>query len=396
MNIKMSWVEKYRPKKFTEIRGQGSVIEKVQDFVRNFKFGKRAVILYGPPGTGKTTIAHVIASETGSEIFELNASDFRDKSKLQAVLKPAIEQKSLSNKWKIILIDEVDGISSLDRGGLSELLYLIEKTQYPIIITANDIWDKKFAELRSKSDLIQLKEIDYNTIKEILIDILKQERKFIDINILTNLSLKARGDMRAAINDLQTIAHADKKDINDIEIDERNKEIDIFKALRSIFKEKPKTEILSLFDSVNMSLDEIMLWVEENIPAEYQKEELMKAYDALSRADVFKGRIYKQQYWRFLVYQNIFLSYAVSASKKDKKPGFTSYKKPTRILKMWMNNQKNAMKKTIAQKYSKYTHIGEKRAMHDFPIIKNIVKNPEVIKELRLNDKEIAYLEKEN
>ena len=61
-----------------------------------------------------------------------------------------------------------------------------------------------------------------------------------------------------------------------------------------------------------------------------------------------------------------------------------------------MNNQKNAMKKTIAQKYSKYTHIGEKRAMHDFPIIKNIVKNPEVIKELRLNDKEIAYLEKEN
>lgn len=390
----MSWVEKYRPRKFAEIRGQSSAVEKVQNFIRNFKFGKKAIVLYGPPGTGKTTIAHVTANEAGAEIFELNASDLRNEARLQEVLKPALEQKSLSKKWKIILIDEVDGISALDRGGLSELLFLMEKTQYPIIITANDIWDRKFSQLRSKSELVQLKEIEYNLIKEILIDILRKERKFIDINIITNISLKARGDIRAAVNDLQTVAYGEGK--GEIQIDERNKEIDIFNALRSIFKEKPKNEMMTLFDSVNMSLDEIMLWIEENIPAEYQKEELMKAYDALSRADVFKGRIYKQQYWRFLVYQNIFLSYAVSASKKEKKAGFTSYKKPTRILKMWMNNQKNAMKKTIAQKYSKLTHIGEKRAMRDFPIIKNIIRNSDTVKELRLNDEEVAYLEKEN
>jgi len=391
----MAWVERYRPKKFTEIRGQNLAVEKVQNFIRNFKFGKKAIILYGPPGTGKTTIAHVTANESGAEIFELNASDFRDRNRLQEILRPAIEQKSLVKGWKIILIDEVDGISSLDRGGLSELLYLIDKSPYPIIITANDIWDRKFSSLRSKSELVQLKEIEYNIIKDILIDILRSERKFIDGNILTNISLKARGDIRAAINDLQAIAHAEKEGLAEVEIDERNKEMDIFKAMRSIFKEKPKNEMLALFDDVNMSLDDIMLWFEENIPAEYQKQELAKAYDALSRADVFRGRIYKQQYWRFLVYENIFLSYAISAAKKEKKVGFTSYKKPTRILKMWMNNQKNALKKTIAQKYSKYTHIGEKRAMHDFPIIRNIAKNPDAIKELKLNENEIAFLEKE-
>jgi replication factor C large subunit len=389
----MSWIEKYRPKKFIEIRGQNLAVEKVQEFLRNFQFSKKAIILYGPPGTGKTTIAHVTANETGSEIFELNASDLRDKNRLQEVLKPAIEQKSLVKKWKIILIDEVDGISSLDRGGLTELLSLMEKSQYPIIITANDIWDRKFSSLRSKSELVQIKEIEYHLIKDILIDILRKERKFIDGNILTNIALKARGDIRAAINDLQTIAHADKP--FEIEIDERNKEMDIFKALRSIFKESPKNEMLTLFDSVNLSLDDILLWVEENIPAEYQKKELMKAYDALSRADVFRGRIYKQQYWRFLVYENIFLSYAISAAKKERKAGFTSYKKPTRILKIWMNNQKTMMKKTIAQKFSAYTHIGQKRAMHDFPIIKNILKNDEARKELKLNENEIAFLEKE-
>ena len=324
----------------------------------------------------------------------MNASDFRDKERLQSILKPAIEQKSLAKKWKIILIDEVDGISALDKGGLSELLSIIEKTSYPIIITANDIWDKKFYSLRSKSELVQLKEIEYNLIKDILIDILRKERKFIESNILTSISLKARGDIRAAINDLHSIANSTIKS-GEVEIDERNKEIDIFKALRTVFKENPKNELLSLFDSVNMSLDDILLWIEENIPAEYQKEEIMKAYDALSRADIFRGRIYKQQYWRFLVYQNILLSYAISASKKEKKTGFTSYKKPTRILKIWMNNQKMANKKTIAKKFALQTHIGEKRAMREFPILKNILKNETTRKELKLTENEIAFLDKE-
>jgi len=65
-----------------------------------------------------------------------------------------------------------------------------------------------------------------------------------------------------------------------------------------------------------MPIDEIILWVEENIPLEYQGEELARAYELLSRTDLFKGRIYKQQYWRFLVYENIFLSYGISSCKK--------------------------------------------------------------------------------
>jgi len=157
-------------------------------------------------------------------------------------------------------------------------------------------------------------------------------------------------------------------------IDERNKEIDIFNALRIIFKGKPTDDLLRLFDSVNLSMDEIILWVEENIPTEYQGEELAKAYDSLSKVDLFKGRIYKQQYWRFLVYENIFLSYGISAAKKDAKTGFTSYKKPVRILKIWLHNQKIAKKKSIAQKYAHYVHVGEKRALHEFPIIKEIIK----------------------
>ena len=357
----MQWTEKHRPKFLQEIIGQNEAIIKIKNFIGNFYLGKltknqkKALILHGPPGVGKTTLAHVIAKDSNLEIFELNASDLRNKIKLKEILKPAIEQKSLIKKGKIILVDEVDGISAVDRGGLTELLSLITLANYPIIITANNIWASKLSGLRNKAELVKLKEINYNSIKDVMINVLRKENNFIDNNILTKIAINAKGDLRAAINDLQTTSST--KDPSIDLIDERNKEVDIFNALKLVFKGKPTDETLKIYDSVKMPIDEIILWIEENIPMEYQKKELLRAYDLLSKVDVFKKRIYRQQYWRFLVYENILLSYGVSSSKKDIKSGFTSYKKPTRILKMWMNNQKTFKKKSISKKYAKHVHV---------------------------------------
>ena len=385
-----TWTERYRPRFFSDIEGQEQAVLTLKEFLRNFP-RKKAVIIHGPPGTGKTSMALVAANEKKAELFELNASDLRNREKLREILRPATEQRSLTSSGKIILVDEVDGISETDRGGVLELLALVESSAYPLIITANDIWGKKFTALRKKSELIQLKEIDYKTIKTILIQILRKEKKFIEQDILTNIAVKAKGDLRAAINDIQIASGMARP--GELVVDERNKAIDIFSALRMVFKGKPTESILQIYDTVDMPLDEIILWVEENIPAEYQGVELAKAIDALSKVDIFKRRIYRQQYWRFLVYENILLSYGVSSAKKSVKTGFTSYKKPTRILKMWLNNQKIAHKKTIAKKYSQYIHVGEKRALRDFPLIQNFLTNPKVQIELKLTEDEISYIQ---
>ncbi len=394
----MPWTERHRPTKFEEIKGQEEAVVIIEKFITSFpKVKKNAIILQGPPGTGKTTLALVAAVETDSEIFELNASDFRNKERLEEVLKPAIEQKSLTKQGKIILVDEADGINTTDRGGIPELIRLIDETKFPIIITANDIWDSKFSALRKKCEVLLIREPHYKVIKDVLINILRKEKKFIDSDILTKIALSARGDIRAAVNDLQTASSI--PDQSKIEFSERDKETDIFNALRLIFKEKPTNETLKILDSVKLPIDEVILWIEENIPREYSGVELAKAYQALSNVDLFKGRIYKQQYWRFLVYENIFLSFGISAAKESNfsKQNFTKYEKPTRILKIWLNNQRTIQKKSIAIKYSKLVHVGEKRAMKEFPIIKNIIiSNQKIQEELKLDEDELAYLMKKD
>ena len=237
MTIPLS--EKYRPKTFNDIKGQDFAITKVKAFFNAFEKGlshKNAILLHGPAGVGKTTIAAVLAKELTYEIFELNASDLRNRKNLEAVLKPSTLQKSLFSKGKIILVDEADGVTATDYGGITELIAVIEKTKFPIIITANDVWQKKFSLLRRKCELVPLKETDYSTTLTLLYDIINKEGKKVEEMLVKGIAAKSKGDLRAAINDLQSVLYSETGDVTHEDIHEREKKQDIFNALRNVFK----------------------------------------------------------------------------------------------------------------------------------------------------------------
>ncbi len=386
----MSLIDKYIPKTYSDIKGQDKAIEKTKQFLSSFP-RKKALIYYGSSGTGKTSLAYVTAKQTDSEIIELNASDLRDKEHLKSILGAATQQASLfGKKNKIILVDEIDGITREDRGGIQELSSLISETHFPIIMTANDVWDKKFSELRRKAEIIEFKKLRYDSVLNILQNIADRESLEINEDITKSIAIKSNGDVRAGINDLQTVG----PDTTHKDISERDKEEKIFSVLQQVFKEMPSKSTIRLYNQVNMPLDKIFLWIEENIPNEYKGKELYKAFNCLSKADVFKGRIRRQQHWRFLVYENFLLSYGIAASKSERKTGWTSYKPPQKILQIWLANQKQKYKKSIAGKYSKLTHISKKRAIKEFLFIKQLLqKNHQVRKELDLNEKEIEFIE---
>ena len=388
MNFHESLAEKYRIKSFSDIVGQEKAVIAVKEFLQQFP-KKKALVLYGPAGTGKTSLAIALAKENNLDILELNSSDLRNRAKLEETLKPATEQMSLFKKGKILIMDEVDGVTGTDIGGIPELTRLIETTKFPIIMTCNDVWQSKLSPVRAKSKLVEMKTLPTSTISKILERICRLENIKENPHFLNQISIKSQGDVRAALNDLQ--AYSIGKDITIDSTEKRDIEENIFNILRKLFKERDP--FLNLFDSSELSLDEIFLWIEENIPKEYKNETLTKAYYALAKADVFRGRIYKNQSWRFLIYQNIFQSAGISLAKPSILQGFTKYERPKRVLKIWLNNQKIAKKKTIAQKYARYVHCSTKRALRDFPLIKPMLKDLEIQNTLKLSDEEIAYLQ---
>ena len=387
----MPLIEKYRVDNLNDIKGQSIAVEEVRNFLRMFPV-KKALILNGPVGTGKTSMVLALAKENDLELFELNASDLRNRKSLEAVLKPSLEQQSLFGKKKLILMDEADGITGSDRGGLPELIALISKTKVPIIITSNDIWKKKFSLLRKSCKIISLKELSDIDVKQIITEVLKKEDKKIKSETIDLIVKGARGDVRAALNDLESVILLGEENIDDISL--REKKQDIFNDLKKLFQNPVDQQTLRIFDNSELNLDEILLWIEENIPLEYQGKALTKAYECLSRADIFKGRIYRNQYWRFMVYQSFFLSGGVASATRLKNNRFISYKKPTRILKIWMANMRNAKMKAIVEKYAKLCHMSKKKAMKDknlMPLILDSL-NDKTKNKMDLKDKEIDYL----
>ena len=197
--------EKYIAEKYEDFHGQDAAIIEIKKFLAEFP-KRRGIILHGPAGTGKTSLALAAAKENNLEILELNASDLRNRLKLEQIVKPATEQKSLFKAGKIILMDEVDGVTGTDIGGIPELVRLVTMTNYPLVMTCNDVWQSKLSPLRAKCKIIEMKALSTLSILEILKKISGKEGINKNISFLSQISLKSQGDVRAAINDLEILA----------------------------------------------------------------------------------------------------------------------------------------------------------------------------------------------
>ncbi|KAK8130254.1 ATPase family associated with various cellular activities (AAA) domain-containing protein [Apiospora kogelbergensis] len=160
------WTSKYAPTQPQHICGNKTAVEKIQKWLkgwatsRKYDFqkrgadglgGYRAVILSGPPGIGKTTAAHLAAKLEGFDVLEQNASDTRSKKLVESGVSEVMNNTSLSGyfagdgkkvdkqkKNTVLIMDEVDGMSAGDRGGVGALAKFCKKTDVPMILICNE------------------------------------------------------------------------------------------------------------------------------------------------------------------------------------------------------------------------------------------------------------------
>jgi len=214
MDIELPWTEKYRSKKLDDnIVGQEAIVKRLKAYVKQKNMPN--LLFAGPPGVGKTLCAIALAYELfddsfGQNFMELNASDARGIDVVREQIKSYAASLPFGGiRFKVIFLDEAD---ALTRDAQNALRRTMENTSATtrFILSAN--YSSKIIEpIQSRCALFRFRPLSEDHITERLKHIAQKEKVHVDADGYKALVYASEGDMRKAINYLQTASTLGEK-----------------------------------------------------------------------------------------------------------------------------------------------------------------------------------------
>ncbi|NYZ60437.1 replication factor C large subunit [Candidatus Micrarchaeota archaeon] len=383
----MLLAEKYAPQKTDDVLGNHELKRQLKRWALNWGRGEKGkpIILTGPTGVGKTTLVNALAKELNLELVQMSASDFRSRERVEKVISGAAMASTLSGKGKVILVDDIDAMAGReDYGGVAAIAAILRENNCPMILTATDAYEKKISSLRFLCDILKMRRSIAPSVAKLLTRIAEKEGIPCPPEKITEIAQNSNGDIRAAINDLQSCSPG-----------LRDQEKSMFERLTSLFRASTyKDARESAFGDVEH--DYLKLWIDENLPAVYSGKDLADAFSMLSRADIFDGRIRSRQHWGFLRYSGDLMTAGVSLAREDLKPRFARYSFPTFLRHMGATVASRATMKSLLSKIGRKVHTPSIHAESFLPIVAYIyAQDPERVSGFYgLEEKETEFLEK--
>ncbi len=370
--------------------GNEDARKKLVSWIGKWKSGGKAALLVGPPGTGKTTTVHLIAEKLGLNLVELNASDTRTKEKLSRKIGEIISSENLFGGRTLIFLDEVDGLAGRsDYGAIDYIKEAVRKTENPVVMAANNPEADEVRKLSSVTIKIEF-------VKPSILDVVGQLRRIADSESLpatdkelTEVAEAANGDLRAAINSLQSgLPQAKDEELTSLQsIDGffgAHSEKVALQFLRS-YPGQPRDKVRDLFVSVSR--------------AKILMERKAAALEVISRADVLMGRIFRGQDWRLLRYLDQMLATELWNSVGDGGARYASDAVPWPLqVRIWNDSRKL---KDIASATGKRLGISQKGSLvGDLPYILLLCREEGfregLAEDLALEENYVAFVAKES
>uniref|UniRef100_A0ACD5WY38 Uncharacterized protein n=1 Tax=Avena sativa TaxID=4498 RepID=A0ACD5WY38_AVESA len=347
----LQWTEKYRPKVPNDIVGNQSMVKQLHDWLKSWEDqflhpgqkgkgkkqadggAKKAVLLSGPPGIGKTTTAKVVSQMLGLQAIEVNASDSRGKadSKIEKgvggstsnSVKELISNATLNysdsrtKKPKAVLImDEVDGMSAGDRGGVADLIASIKISKIPIVCICNDRYSQKLKSLVNYCLLLNFRKPTKQQMGKRLMEIARKEGIQAQESAMEELAERVHGDIRMALNHLQYMSLSQsvvKYDDIRLRLNSSSKDEDIspFTAVDKLFGLNGGR--LRMDERIDLSMsdpDLVPLIIQENYinyrPSAVGKDDsgvkrmnyLARAAESLADGDIVNVQIRRYRQWQ--------------------------------------------------------------------------------------------------
>lgn len=219
MSERMPWVEKYRPKNLDEVSSQKTTVQILKKNLETANLPH--MLFYGPPGTGKTSTILAMAKQLyGPRLFktrvlELNASDERGisivRERIKGFARLTVSRPSQEDKanypcppYKMIILDEADSMTGDAQSALRRTMETYSGiTRFCLICNyVTRIIDP----LASRCSKFRFKSLDGGSALTRLEYICGKESIDVDRNILKEILRISEGDLRRAINYLQSVS----------------------------------------------------------------------------------------------------------------------------------------------------------------------------------------------
>ncbi len=378
----LPWPEKHRPRKLEGLVGNRESIRTLRSWVESWISkvpSKRAALLVGPPGTGKTASVGALANDLDMELVEFNSSDKRNKDSIETLVWRAASQQTLDGRPRLILLDEVDGLSGTsDRGGVGAILKVIKDTVHPIVMTANDPNSPRLKDLMKVCQVLNFEIIENDDIEKILKHILSENNVEVSEEALDEIVEGSGGDLRAAISDLESQVRSGSVSLV-VEPASRDSKRGTEETLRHLFASVDSKMARKTLSESELNHDSLVLWLEENLHLHLlTPKELAEGFEQLSLADVTLGRIMRDQNWKLLAYFYDFLSIGVAMCRSETPFRRVKYSQPSWPLLVWQGNRKREKQSEILGSLSTLTRVSQRRVRQThLDTIREIVKiNP--------------------
>jgi len=384
--VHAAWTVKHKPKSLAEVVGNREAISKFEKWLKSWETGipsQRATFLHGPPGIGKTVTVETSARNLGWELVEKNASDYRTEEKIRQFAGLASQYSGFFGKKRVILLDEMDGVyGTVDRGAIPAITQIIKNTRCPIVLVANDFWNKKFMAFRDKKKyfIIEFKKPPASAVIKHLKRICAREDVAVEEEALKFIAQRSEGNVRSAVNDLQALAQGKKRlTYDDVSwLAYRDRKDVIFTVMRQVLYGKSCNAAKQAVSMADVDLDMLFEWIYENAPHHFNvPSELANAMKSLATADLYRGRIRRTRNWRLMRYVIDFTTAGVAMARDKSKPaGWIPFRFPQRIRMLSTSRAERGKKREIGKKIKLRMHISVAVAQKDvMPYLRIIFEN---------------------
>lgn len=212
--------DRIRPQNIDEVVGQSHLLGKGKLLGNIIKKGEIPnMIFYGPSGVGKTTVANIIAKNTGKKLYRLNATT-ASVSDIKDIISSL--DSFLTMNGVLLYLDEIQHFNKKQQQSLLEFM---ENGKITLIAsTTENPYFYIYNAVLSRSVVFEFKPISPEEIKKALVRGAKilADDEFKDCNFtvtddaLEHMAQMCGGDVRKAINSLEiaALAASPDKDFN--------------------------------------------------------------------------------------------------------------------------------------------------------------------------------------